>query len=314
MMGTQFWSIPARVDVPPTYYTPTIYYVYSPYQTATVNFYDNTAGGLTGTPTSTTSIPAGTVGTFSSNSVNVNQWISSDTPVLVTVTRNGADKTILSPMSTYVYQRFLSTYATTNATTPTNLGTYVTYDSTYKVMNMSTADGSGGDCIQGLGLEYLSNTYSWGNVLSDYVIVFPYNTTVTTSYWNGTSWVVWDTHVITTGSITNPPAVTRDGTNGPGVSASAINGLSTNMASGATLWKWEGTAPFYLAINDSQDDEFSVLDGIVRQKQLQGVVIQLQILLLRVIMGHLLMDRSTSLPMVEVFYLTELIIEFLLEI
>jgi hypothetical protein len=31
------------------------------------------------------------------------------------------------------------------------------------------------------------------------------------------------------------------------------------MASGATLWKWEGTAPFYLCINDNADDEFSVL-------------------------------------------------------
>lgn len=252
MMGTQFWNIAVRE-------APSTYYVYSPYQAATVNFYDNTANGIASTPTSTLSLSAGQSGTFTSNNLT-NHWISSNTPILATVTQiNGADKTILSPMSTYVYQRFQSYLRTTNNTTPTNNNAYVTYDSTYKVMNMSIADGSGYDCAQGLGLEYLSDTYSWGNVLSDYTIVFPYTATVTTSYWSGSAWVVWDTHSNIAGSITNPPRITRDGTNGPGVEASTLSGAATNMASGATLWKWEGTAPFYLAINDNADDEFSVL-------------------------------------------------------
>lgn len=251
MMGTQFWNIAVRSN-------PSTYYVYSPYQSATVNFYDNTVGGLTGTPTSTLSLSAGQSGTFTSNNLT-NHWISSNVPILASTTQTGWDKTILSPMSTYVYQRFQNNLNTTNSTTPTNNNAYVTYDSTYKVMNMTIADGSGGDCAQGLGLEYLSNTYSWGNVLSDYTIVFPYTASVITSYWNGSAWVVWDTHSNITGSITNPPRITRDGTNGPGVEASAIQGAAANMASGATLWKWEGTAPFYLNINDSADDEFSVL-------------------------------------------------------
>jgi hypothetical protein len=251
MAGTQFWCVAVRNN-------PSTYYVYSPYQATTVNFYDNTSGGLTGTPTSTLSLSAGQSGTFTSNNLT-NHWISSNVPIIATATQTGWDRTILSPMSTYVYQRFQNNFGTTNFTTPTNNNTYVTYDSTYKVMNMSIADGSGGDCAQGLGLEYLSDTYSWGNVLSDYTMVFPYNGTFTSSYWNGSTWVVWDTHTVTTGSITNPPRITRDGTNGPGVEASALSGLSANMASGATLWKWEGTAPFYLAINDNTDDEFSVL-------------------------------------------------------
>jgi hypothetical protein len=251
MAGTQFWCVATRNS-------PSTYYVYSPYQATTVNFYDNTAGGLTGTPTSTLSLSAGQSGTFTSNDFT-NHWISSDVPIIATATQSGWDKTILSPMSTYVYQRSQENFGTTNFTTPTNNNTYVTYDSTYKVMNMFIADGAGGDCAQGLGLEYLSDTYSWGNVLSDYAMVFPYNGTFTSSYWNGSTWVVWDTHTVTTGSITNPPRITRDGTNGPGVEASTLSGLSADMASGATLWKWEGTAPFYLVINDSADDEFSVL-------------------------------------------------------
>ena len=259
MVGTQFWSISARADIPPTtFYNPTIYYIHSPYNTATVNFYDGSSTGLVGIATSTITINVGGIGTFAS-STNNNHWISSNTPVLASVTRNSADKTILSPMSNYVYQRFQSYNNTTNNTTPTNLNSYVTYDSTYKVMNMNIADGSGGDCAQGLGLEYLSDTYSWGNVVSDYVIVCPYTTTVVVSYWNGSAWVVLETHSNIAGTITSPGFVSRDGTTGVGIAATIISGGATNMASGATLWKWEGTQPFYLAINDSADDEFSVL-------------------------------------------------------
>ncbi len=251
MVGTQFWCVAARDN-------PSTYYVYSPYQATTVNFYDNTVGGLTGTATSTLSLSAGQSGTFTSNNLT-NHWISSSVPIIATATQTGWDRTILSPMSTYVYQRYQNYINTTNFTTPTNNNAYVTYDSTYKVMNMSIADGSGGDCAQGLGLEYLSDTYSWGNVVSDYTMVFPYNGTFTASYWSGTTWVVWDTHTVTTGSITNPPSIARDGWTGVGIAATSISGLAANMASGATLWKWEGTAPFYLNINDNADDEFSVL-------------------------------------------------------
>lgn len=254
LLGTQFWNVATR-------YNPSTYYVYSPYQSATVNFYDNTVGGLTGTPTSTLSLSAGQSGTFTSNNLT-NHWISSNAPIVATLAQSGGDKTILSPMSNYVYQRFQQYLNTTNNTTPTTNNFYVTYDSAYKVMNMTIADGSGGDCAQGLGLEYLSDTYSWGNVVSDYTIVFPYTATIVTSYWNGSTWVIWDTHTNITGSITNPTRITRDGTNGPGIEASGIAGPSTNMASSATLWKWEGTAPFYLNINDNTDDEFSVLGWI----------------------------------------------------
>ena len=252
MMGTQFWNIAVRGN-------PSTYYVYSPYQSATVNFYDNTVGGLTGTPTSTLSLSAGQSGTFSSNALT-NHWISSTAPIIASATQIGLDKTILSPMSRYVYYRYSQYLNTTNSTTPTNNNANVTYDSTYNVMNMQIGDGGGGDCAQGLGLEYLSDTYSWGNVLSDYVIVCPYTATVTASYWNGSAWVVRETHSNISGTITSPGAVSRDGWTGVGIAATTIAGFSANMVSDTTtLWKWEGTAPFYLAINDNADDEFSVL-------------------------------------------------------
>lgn len=253
MMGTQFWNIATRSN-------PTTYYVYSPYGIANITFYDNTTGGLTGTPTSVISLSAGQSGTFTSNNLT-NHWISSSAPILASATQTSADKTILSPMANYVYQRYSAYSNTTNGTTTTSNLTNVVYDSTYKVMAMTVADGAGSDCAQALGLEYLSDTYSFGNVLSDYAIAAPYDSTiVTTYYWsaNSSGWVAWDSHTLS-GTITSPAYVQRDGTAGPGVTATNINGSATNMASGATLWKWEGNKPFYLCINDISDDEFSVL-------------------------------------------------------
>jgi hypothetical protein len=128
------------------------------------------------------------------------------------------------------------------------------------VMAITIADGAGGDCAQGLGLAFLSTNYSWGNALSDYVIVAPYdNTSINVSYWSGTAWITWDTHTLTGGSTLNPSYAARDGTQGPGVAATSISGGATYMASGATLWKWTGNNPFYLGLNDSADDELSML-------------------------------------------------------
>lgn len=251
MAGTQFFNAVIR-------YNPTTYYVYTPYDGATVNFYDNTAGGLTGTPTSTISLGAGQTGTFSSNNLT-NHWISSTVPVIVTAVSTAlpGDKTILSPMANYVYQRFPSYQGTTNFTTPTLIGTNVISDSTYKVMSVNIADGSGNDCAQGLGLEYLSDTYSFGNAISDYAIAAPYSGTVVTAYyWSGSIWVAWETHSLE-GTITSPGYVRRDMSSGPGVDGTIISGGAANSAS--TLWKWEGNKPFYLCINDGADDEFSVL-------------------------------------------------------
>lgn len=252
MVGTQFIHTVIRNP------NATIY-VYSPFASATVKFFDNpVSGGITTTPTTTTTVAAGTTTTFTSATASGYFFISSTEPILVTATQNGADKTILSPASKYVYQRYLAYDYTVFETTPTTRNTYCISDPTHSVMATTIGDGSGGDCAQGLGLEFLSDRYSWGNVLSDYTIAFPYTATVTVSYWSGSAWVVWDTHTAT-GNLANPPGLARDGTAGPGVAATNTNGSAANMAAGATLWKWEGTAPFYLCINDSVDDEFSVL-------------------------------------------------------
>jgi len=234
-------------------------YVYAPIGATTINFYDATATGINGTVTSTLSLSQGQSGTI--NLANLGwSYFTSTLPVVMTTTQSGADKTRINPATQTVYNRYQAYYNTAINTTPSTVGSYVVSNTAYPVMNITIADGSGGDCAQGLGLEFLSANYSWGNVLSDYVIVAPYdNTFINVAYWNGSSWITWDTHALTGGTTLNPVYVARDGTQGPGVPATNISGSAADMASGATLWRWTGTNPFYLGLNDSVDDEVSML-------------------------------------------------------
>lgn len=192
--------------------------------------------------------------------------IVATSPIIATVTQwytdmvSWADRTILSPAKNTSYNRYsgYNMNASYNGATIT-VGTYVIYDLTSPVASLTIADGGGLDCCQGLAYEYLCDRYSWGNTLSDYVILAVYpNTVIHTYYWSGTSWVIWDSHSLS-GTMYNPTYVLRDGTAGSGVSGSIISGGAVNMSSGATLWKWEGNNPFYLGINDAADDEISML-------------------------------------------------------
>lgn len=252
MAGTEFFIITARNN-------PGTVYLYALTAT-TVSFYNNPTNGFNSAATSTVSMNAGTSTTINLPDI-VNYFIKSTQPIIATTTQNGADKTILSPMSNIVYNRYLRDGRTSINTTPLLRSGNVVYDPNYTVMDQTIADGSGGDTAQSLSLANLSDTYSFGNALSDYGIAAPYdNTTVVTSYWNGSSWVVLETHSLLGGTLTQPAYQYRDGNAGPGVAGSNLSGAVANFASGATgPWRWVGNKPFYLCINDTADDELSML-------------------------------------------------------
>lgn len=259
LAGTRFIHFMNRND-------PGYLYIYSPYTTSLISFFNGTAAGINSTATYTVTITKGDCITILAPTLTW-VWITATNPVIASTTQTGADKTVLVPASSYIYNRYIGAYNTTiNSTATSIIGTYVVYDTTYPIMNVTIADGSGGDSCQGLGYQHLCDTYSWGNACSDYVIVAPYNVTVTASYWSGSAWVVWETHVLT-GTQTSPGAVLRDGTNGVGITATIISGAAADMASGATLWKWEGTNPFYICINDTVDDEFSMMGWMAAKTQ-----------------------------------------------
>jgi len=242
-----------------TRYNPKTMNIYAPQDDINVSVYEDVTGGVTGTATSTFSVSRGSSATFETTlGANRNTIFKTDKPAIMTVGSAGDDH-VMQPMTNYVYKRRNQNNVTINNTTPANNSTYVSYDTSLPLFTLEIADGAGGDSTQGIGYEYLSDTFSWGNVLSDYQIVAPYaDTTVTVSYWANSQWNVGEVHSLS-GTQTNPAAVDRDGTNGFGVDGSTISGGAANLASGANLWKWESTKPIAVIINDNTDDEENLL-------------------------------------------------------
>jgi hypothetical protein len=250
--GTYFGNLHVRND-------PKTVNIYAPQDDINVSVYEDVTGGVTGTATSTFSVSRGSSDTYVTTAgQDVWMIIKTDKPAIMTV-GSGADDHVMMPMTNYVYRRRNHHERTINNTAPANNSTYVSYDTSLPLFTLEIADGAGGDSTQGIGYEYLSDTFSWGNKLSDYQIVAPYaDTTVTVSYWANSQWNVGEVHSLS-GTQTNPDAVDRDGTNGFGVDGSTISGQAGALASGADLWKWESTKPIALIINDNADDEENML-------------------------------------------------------
>ena len=253
--GTYLGSIHTRND-------PQTIRIYAPQDDINVSVYENVTGGVTGTASSTFSVSKGSDASYvTTEGNNVYTLIKTDKPAVMTATSSGGiDNHIMQPMSQYSYRRRYDSGRpgrTINNTAPSNLtsNTYILYDTSLPVFSQEVADGAGSASTQGIGYEYLSDTFSWGQVLSDYHITAPYaDTTVTVSYWANGQWNVGEVHSLS-GTQTSPAAVDRDGTNGFGVDGSTISGSAANLASGATLWKWESTKPIAVIINDNSDDE-----------------------------------------------------------
>ena len=255
-------------------YNPFQYKIFSLFPTTTINFYNNTTNGCldTATSTTTTGNSAGAITTIDTTSGETLRYhyFKTDKPVLITAAGNGTsevDKTIMSPASTHVYGKVMQYARCMDGTDASNKNSKNAYDSTDGisglVCNTKVGDGSGGDSNSAIGINFLSDTYAWGQELSDYTIVAPYpSTTVTVSYANanGGSWIVGETHNLSsTASLNDPDSVGRDGDHGFGVPGDDFRGMAVYLASGATRWKFEGNKPFSIVVNDTLNDEEKLL-------------------------------------------------------
>jgi hypothetical protein len=270
MSGTQFFHKAERNQ-------PVQFYLYAPQTTATIYFYDSppSMGSTSTTVTSITTLPTGAVNTLTASLASWGNfsdvtsgtfYLISTAPIVATAYGTaGGDRTILSPMARTVYNRYpgisnKNIYGTTAAT----VSSFYISD-LFPCMIVTTGDGAGGDCAQGIGLDYMSDTYAHGDQMSDYQIVAPFpNTVVTASYWASTisNWVVWDTNSLSTSaSLSSPDSQARDGSTGPGIAATLTNGLAS-FANTSTLWRWAGNKPFQLIINDIYDEEETMLGWI----------------------------------------------------
>lgn len=233
------------------------YYFYAPYADATVTVYDNVTGGIDGTATTTVSVTKGSSNTYVTATLSAPVIFSSDTPVIVSVTQASMDQMVVPPASTNVMRRRnVNEYTVKNAA-PSSAGDYQTSD-TDLCFAVEIADGVGNAATQGLGYENLSDTYSWGNSLSDYVITAPYADTTVNVYYYSSGWVLGESHSLN-GTLVNPDHATRSGNHGFGIDGSSqIGGASAYLAGGATLWKFESNNPILITINDTGDDEMSL--------------------------------------------------------
>ena len=234
------------------------FHIYCVGHDGTFEFYANVVGGITGTPTSIYNIKKGETISIIHNA-DALFYIKSDTDIVVSNNGGILDFTVVPPMSKIVYCR------TANAHNYNSIGQSIAKTTSNLVMSddycfsMGIGDGGGSDSEHGLGLEYLSDSYSYGDTLSDFNIVAPYpNTTVTVSYYNN-GWTLGET-INLNGDFHNPGVAFREGTSGFGVEGNPTldDGDALDLANGATLWKFEGNNPYYIGINTPLRDEESL--------------------------------------------------------
>lgn len=258
LYGTQFGNINIR-------YGSSTYYIHAPYADATVSVYNNVAEGINGTATTTVSVTRGSAATYVTSIENAYVIFESDQPVVMTCVEgsNQGDKLIMTPASTQVYRRRNHYERTVTNAGPSTVGTYYVADLT-PCFTVEIADGAGGDACQGLGKEYLADTYAFGDRLSDYVIVAPYpNTKVNVFYYANNQWNLFTAHELN-GSETNPATVAVDGDNDGSFQDS---GQAAYILGNNYLWYFESNNPIQITINDTTDDEEILLGWMKTQRE-----------------------------------------------
>ena len=180
-------------------YGDSTYYLFAK-QACTVKFFVDETNGINGTATRTVSLSANTVHTETFTGID-NQWvfITSTQDIIVSAEEAQGDKLRIPPAKQTVYRPYNSYERTTVNTAPSTQTSNRITDTTHNVVAFRSGDGAGSDASQGLGEEFLSNTFSWGDALKDYNLVArDDDTMVTVSYWNATDseWVVQEYHAM----------------------------------------------------------------------------------------------------------------------
>ena len=229
-----------------------------------IKYYEASGGGNVSKPTSPTAtinVSAGVVTTYTNSVENSTQWYESDRKfVMTTVEGNGGDEVVLCPSDYIVYSGPDTPYygKQSGGTTGVTENTYVVYDNTFSdlVWASHSGDGAGGDAEQHLGFTYLSNEYAWCAVLGDYYIAAPFNpTTIYVQAWYNNQWNAFQTHT-STGGPTAPTVFAVDGDfDGSFNPGGGAEHFVDPFGNEITKFKWSGTKPFFLRVNDTAHDE-----------------------------------------------------------
>ena len=239
-------------------YNPQTIYIFATEDNTNVKFW---RGSIGGTLIQEYNLNANTLQSFSGNYAGDYYHFQSNKPVCITSNASG-DKIILPQASTnYSYRRYNEYERCIDGGAPSLNGSYVIKDDV-PCWAISIADGSGGEAESSMPLDYLTDTYAFGSgELRSYFIVSPYTNTITVSYYSGGTWVEYDSH-IENGTLSSPSVHAEGAQNG---GTALVSGLGT------VPWKFEGTNPFYIVINDGSADE-EALFGWNRNEKVLSIV------------------------------------------
>ena len=178
--------------------------------------------------------------TFDNDRIN----IYGSVPFIASITGTGGDRSGAALAGAVSYRRDSGGLnSTVQGTTPATINTNAVTDDDLDTWAFDIGDGAGGDSEQSAPLHMLNQNYTLGDELESYKIVSPYDQTVTISSWNGSAWVEFSSHTLS-GAGLNTPATAESG--------SQQGGTPFNSN---TLWKFEGTKPYYLCVNEASADE-----------------------------------------------------------
>lgn len=240
----------------------------------TIKYYEDGAG-VNGTPIHEVSVTKHELVTFQATTDITHSYITSTTPIVVTAKEGTSDKVKLFPADKRIFSRRSSESrcldnTSTNINTNNRLVRIAPTDK--KLFAQEIGDGSGSDSCQGVPLSCLSNTYIWGNKMSDFSLISPYTVQVTVEYYSSG----WKLHgqFLLMGTMDNPGGYFEDG-NGTavnnqnphpaaydlGVDSNKIDdsGAAAEMRGGTDIWRFRAHKPFAVIINDQSGDEVPIL-------------------------------------------------------
>jgi hypothetical protein len=240
----------------------------------TIKYYED-GTGINGTPIQEIKVTKHELVTFQATTDLVYSYITSTTPIVVTAKEGTSDKVKLFPADKRIFSRRSSESrcldnTSTNINTNNKLVRIAPTDK--RLFAQEIGDGGGSDACQGVPLSCLSNTYIWGNKMTDFSLISPYIVQVTVEYYDS-GWKLHGNHTLI-GSMDNPGGYFEDGDGKsknnkdphPAVYDLTVDsndiedsGSATEMRGGVDIWRFRAHKPFAVIVNDQSTDEVPII-------------------------------------------------------
>jgi hypothetical protein len=250
-LGSLFGFIENRYDASTAY-------LYAPYSNVTVEYFHNTS--VTGTPTSTITVPSKEVTQFTCTSDadaggdDSHIFVVKGGRILMSSVADGGDTRVLAPLSTIAYGYFSTSrsndiYLENDVT---KSGKCVYSNQNVPLILSETGDGDGSDGTCGIPFELVADTYIVPHDIRGWEFQFLYKETiVNVSYWSATNsqWEQYGTYSPSgTPSILSPEEL----------QVGKMAGTGSDIGTSHTLWMFTGTKDFTLTVEEYTDLERTV--------------------------------------------------------